>query len=48
MGMGGPVGLDYMPFIAVIQSRRWDLDLCLDLLAAIEDVQLEHAYREQS
>ncbi len=48
MGFGGPVGLDYTPFISVTQARGWDLDLAIELLSAIEDVCLEHAYREKN
>lgn len=37
------MGLDMNVFLPVIQSRGWDLDLSLDLLATIEDAFLATA-----
>lgn len=36
VGMGGATGLDYNPAIALIQSKRWRLDLALELLQVVE------------
>lgn len=44
-GMGGAVGLDYNPAIALMQSLGWPLDLGLELLQAVE---LELLRREES
>lgn len=35
-GMGGVVGLDYNPAIALMQSLCWPLDLGLELLQVVE------------
>jgi len=41
MGFGGAVGLDYAPFITVIERRGWNLEICLDLLSTIESAHLQ-------
>jgi hypothetical protein len=35
-GMNGATGLDYNPAIAIIQSKRWRLELALELLQVVE------------
>ncbi|MDP1674093.1 MAG: DUF1799 domain-containing protein [Burkholderiales bacterium] len=35
-GFSGRTGLDYGPFISVMQVRSWDIDLGTQLLRAIE------------
>lgn len=35
-GFSGRSGLDYGPFISIMQSKGWDIDLCTQLLRAIE------------
>lgn len=40
VGFNGATGLDLNVFIPVIERNGWDLDVCLALLAAIEDEML--------
>jgi hypothetical protein len=35
-GFSGRTGLDYGPFISVMQAKQWDIDLGTQLLRAIE------------
>lgn len=42
-GFGGREGLDFNPFITLMQARGWDVDLGIRLLRAIESELLEEA-----
>ncbi len=43
VGMAGAVGLDMGVFLPVMESRRWDLDVALPLLNAIETAVLDRS-----
>lgn len=46
-GLGGRTGLDYNPFIKMIEVYRWDMGLALDLLGAIESTVLEEIEKKR-
>jgi hypothetical protein len=47
VGMGGAVGLDYVPALKLIEARGWHLERALDLLRAIESECLDWNERER-